>query len=215
MYLWDVCWATGYMLSFLSGHATWPDGILTVGVPSMWPATLARGPGIFGRLCIVESPDRSNSPLDFLPSLSLSASLSPLATCLRTTAVLCVARHVSCYWLHGGGAAGRNVALRSPQTTSQLPNTAGALCELALCDAGGPISCDLARRQCNSIVRTALGGAGSGDGPCAWWLPIISTSLWLSINLIAHSGRHLIDIVLNVLCLPCLIEHRITLFGHA
>lgn len=31
------------------------------------------------------------------------------------------------------------------------------------CDALGPISCDLPRRRCNSIVAMALGGAESGD----------------------------------------------------
>lgn len=60
---------------------------------------LARGPGIFGWLCVAESPYPPNSLLYFLPSLHLS----PLATCLRTTAVLCVARRVSFHWLRGRG----------------------------------------------------------------------------------------------------------------
>lgn len=63
------------------------------------PGHLARGPGIFGWLCIAESPYPPNSLLYFLPSLHLS----PLATCLRTTAVLCVARRVSFHWLRGRG----------------------------------------------------------------------------------------------------------------
>ncbi len=66
---------------------------------------LACGPGIFGSLCIAESPHPPNSLLYFslsLPFLSFSHSLL-LATCLKTTAVLCVAWRVSLYWLHGRG----------------------------------------------------------------------------------------------------------------
>lgn len=36
-------------------------------------------------------------------------------------------------------------------------------CKVAFCNAWGPISCDLPRHRCNSIVGMALGGAESGD----------------------------------------------------
>jgi len=60
------------------------------------------------------------------------------------------------------------------------------------------------------------GGSGlgvaqnSGDTRPGLIIPAAALSLDCPSKLIAHSWRHLVDIVLNVPCQPCLIEHRIT-----
>lgn len=71
----------------------------SLGMPSLRLATWLLAQGYLPYLlCIAEWPYPPNSLLSF--SLSLSVTL---ATCLRTTAVLCVAWRVSLYWLHGHG----------------------------------------------------------------------------------------------------------------
>lgn len=95
--LWDVCWATGNPLSFLSGFASWPDGILLACHHCDWPL------GLWPR--DIWLTVHSSHPIPLIPhypSFTLSLSRT-LATCLRTTAVLCVAWCVSLYWLHGHG----------------------------------------------------------------------------------------------------------------
>lgn len=66
-----LCW--GKSRSFLSGCATWPDGILLACRPVT--GHLACGPEIFGSLCIAESPHPPNSLLCFSLSLSLIGQL--------------------------------------------------------------------------------------------------------------------------------------------
>lgn len=123
---------------------------------------LACGPGIFGSLCIAESPHPPNSLLYFSLSLpsSLSCSLAghmPKDNCSALCGLVGLFILASWPWLVGRQC---HDSYRQPHnyTTQSVSH-----CKVALCNAWGPISCDLPRRRCNSIVGMALGGAESGD----------------------------------------------------
>lgn len=129
---------------------------------------LACGPGIFGSLCIAESPYPPNSLLYFLHSLSLSfspflsLSLShtghmPKDNCSALCGLACLFILASWPWLVRRLCHDRYRQLHN-YTTQPVSH-----CKVAFCNAWGPISCDLPRHRCNSIVGMALGGAESGD----------------------------------------------------
>lgn len=96
----------------------------------------------------------------FTVSLSLSLSHTghmPKDNCSALCGLVCLFILASWPWLVGRLCHDRRRQLHN-YTTQPVSH-----CKVAFCNAQGPISCDLPRHRCNSIVGMALGGAESGD----------------------------------------------------
>lgn len=131
---------------------------------SSWQSILVTGhlacsPRIFGSWWTAESP----IPSFFLVvggvishSLSFSGRV-PQDNCSALCGLPCLFMLALWPRLLGSGCHDRCRRLHNYSTQPVCR------CEVAVCDAWGPISCDLPRHRCNSIVGMALGGAESGD----------------------------------------------------
>ena len=153
----------GYRLSYgqPAEHFIWLRNLAgwhSPGSPSLWLAAWRAAQGYLAPRNQHNPP--LPPPLFFFRLISRSLPFSghmPQDNCGALCGLPCLFIRALWPWLVGSRCHDRCRQLRnySAQPVSH--------CKGACCNAWGPISCDLPRHRCNSILGMALGGAESGD----------------------------------------------------